>query len=73
MHRDGIEMVEEMLRQKTGEKTGADQESEPTNTNGESEPNGYATDTVNSWTLTCPGTSDHNTPESVQDRTRGHG
>ena len=78
MHRDGIEMVEEMLRQTTGEKTGADQESEPTNTSGKSEPNGYATntyatDTFNSWTLTCPGTADHNTPESVQDRTRGHG
>ena len=73
MHCDGVEVVEEGLRQTTGEKTGADQELEPANTNGESEPNGHATDTINSWTLTCPGTSDHNTPESVQDRTGGRG
>ena len=65
MHRNGTEMVEEMLRQTTGQKTGADQESEPTS--GKPEPDGYATntyatDTFNSWTLTCPGTSDHNSP-----------
>ena len=62
-----------MLWQTTGEKTGADQKFEPANTNGEPKPNGHATDSTYPCPLTCPGTSDHYTPEPVQDRTRRHG
>ena len=68
----GLQMVEEMLWQKTGEKAGADQKFEPADTNGEPE-HGHATDpSTYPSILTCSATPDHYPPQPVQAGVGGH-
>ena len=72
----GLQMVEEMLWQKTGEETGADQKFEPADTNGEPKPggsDGHATDpSTYPSTSTCSAASDHYPPQPVQARAGRH-
>ena len=59
MPHHGLQVVEEMLWQKTGEKARADQKPEPADTNGEPE-HGHATDSsTHRSILACLATPDH--------------
>ena len=68
----GLQMVEEMLWQKTGEKAGADQKFEPADTNGEPE-HGHATDpSTYPSTSTCSAGTNNHPPQPVQAGVGGH-
>ena len=69
----GLQMAEEMLWQKTGEKARADQKPEPADTNGEPE-HGHATDSsTHRSILACLATPDHHPPQPVQAGVGGDG
>ena len=72
----GLQMGKEMLRKTSSKETGADQEPEPTDTNGESKPGGpnaHATDlSTYSSASTCPASTNHHPPKPVQNRFGRH-